>query len=129
MLCTSACNTENTPTADESAPTQAQPAQVKLSPEQTLARLIALAKEGDWDAYVDDFYGESHKFEGIAERRQTVIDRFRDKWAATVIEGFESLDPGNAVISEDGKKAVFMKDGEPSFNLFLNDDGKWTFHL
>lgn len=32
-----------------------------LSPEQTLARLIELARAGDWETYVDDFYGESHK--------------------------------------------------------------------
>lgn len=100
-----------------------------LSPEQTLARLLELARAGDWETYVDDFYGESHKFEGIPERRDAVIARFRDKWAETVIEGFEALGEGGAVLSEDGKRAVFMLDGEPNFNLFLSDEGHWTFHL
>lgn len=100
-----------------------------LSPEETVARLIELAKTGDWETYVDDYYGESHKFEGLAERREAVIARFRDKWATDVLEGLEALDEGKATISDDGKKAVFMKDGVPSFNLFLSDDGRWTFHL
>ena len=100
-----------------------------LSPEETLARLIELARAGDWETYVDDFYGESHKFEGMAERRDTVVARFRDEWADKVVAGFEPLEGKTAEIAEDGKKAVFSVDGEPSFMLYLSDDGRWTFHL
>jgi hypothetical protein len=100
-----------------------------LTPEETLSRLKELAAAGDWETYVDDFYGESHKFEGKQERRDAVVARFRDKWASEVVEGFDALDEGNATIIEDGKKAVFTLDGEPSFFLFLDDNNRWTFHL
>ena len=100
-----------------------------LSPEETLARLIELARAGDWETYVDDFYGESDKFEGIAERRDAVVARFRDEWADKVVAGFEPLEGKTAEIVEDGKKAVFSVNGEPAFMLYLSDDGRWTFHL
>ena len=99
------------------------------SPEETLARLIELARAGDWETYVDDFYGESEKFEGLAERRDAVVARFRDKWAEEVVAGFEPLEGSVAEIVEDGKKAVFSVDGKPMFFLYLSDDGRWTFHL
>ena len=100
-----------------------------LSAEETLARLIELARAGDWETYVDDFYGESYKFEGMTERRDAVVARFRDKWADKVVAGFVPLEGKVAEIVEDGKKAVFSIDGEPVFMLYLSDDGRWTFHL
>ncbi len=99
------------------------------SPEETLTRLIELARAGDWETYVDDFYGESHKFEGMAERRDAVVAKFRNQWADKVVAGFEPLEGKAAEIVEDGKKAVFSVDGKPSFMLYLSDDGRWTFHL
>ena len=88
-----------------------------------------MARAGDWETYVDEFYGESHPFEGLAERRNAVVARFRERWADEVLAGFEALDGGPPEITDDGKKAVFSLNGEPSFNLFLSDDGRWTFHL
>ncbi len=127
--------TDGDATVDDPASTAPDTATVEtaksgsLSPEETLARLIELARAGDWETYVDDFYGESHKFEGMAERRDAVVARFRDKWADKVVAGFEPLEGKTAEIVEDGKKAVFNVDGKPLFILHLSDDGRWTFHL
>ena len=129
LLVLVACGNDSPTATIEVLPEAAISENTPLSPEQTLAKLKELAEAGDWETYVDDFYGESHKFEGKAERRDAVVARFRDKWADQVLEGFEALDDADAVISEDGKKAVFTKDGEPSFNLFMSDEGHWTFHL
>ena len=129
LVTLSACSGDNSDQASEPSVVADSPEDVLLTPEQTLSRLKELAQAGDWETYVDDFYGESHKFEGLAERRDAVVSRFRDKWAAQVTEGFDALDDTEAEVSDDGKKAVFMKDGQPAFNLFLDEEGRWTFHL
>lgn len=83
-----------------------------------------LAKAGDWETYVDGFYCEAQNFEDLPERHDTVVSRFRDKWATQAVKGFDAFDNAETVISENGKKAVFMKDGQPVFNLYLNEEGR-----
>ena len=38
------------------------------TPEDTVARLLQLAEAGEWEAYVDDYYGETYKFNDDGDR-------------------------------------------------------------
>ncbi len=38
------------------------------TPEGTVARLLQLAEAGEWEVYVDDYYGETHKFNDDRDR-------------------------------------------------------------
>ena len=91
--------------------------------------MMELARAGDWETYVDDFYGEAHKFEGNSDRRDALVAKFRDQWGDKLLSGFEPLEGKTAEIVDNGKKALFNVDGDNLFTLYLSDDGKWTFHL
>jgi hypothetical protein len=97
-------------------------------PRTALLTMLELAETGDWESYVDQFYGEKHKFTDPSDQEK-VVQRFRDGWGATVVEQLNTLRDVNPEIIDDGKRASFaMPDGNV-FYLYKSDTGKWTFHL
>ncbi len=55
------------------------------TPEGTVARLLQLAEAGEWEAYVDDYYGETYKFNDDGDRT-SLVTRFREDWSEQVID-------------------------------------------
>ena len=97
------------------------------SPTATLSAMLESAEDGDWEKYVDEYYGEQHKFKSPSDRDK-LVSRFRDKWGSQVIAGLKEASQVEPELSEDGTKAVFqLSNGE--FILYKNEQGNWTFHL
>ena len=97
------------------------------SPTATLSAMLESAEDGDWEKYVDDYYGEQHKFKSPSDRDK-LVSRFRDKWGSQVIAGLKEASQVEPELSEDGTKAIFqLSNGE--FILYKNEQGNWTFHL
>ena len=93
----------------------------------TLSAMLKAAQAGNWEKYVDDYYGEQHKFRSSADR-DGLVSRFKNKWGSRVIPGLKEAAKVKPELSKDGKKAIFkLKNGD--FILYKNDQGKWTFHL
>lgn len=93
----------------------------------TLSAMLGAAETGNWEKYVDDFYGEQHKFRSSADRDKLIL-RFKEKWGSRVIPGLREASKVKPYLSEDGRKAIFqLKNGK--FILYKNEKGKWMFHL
>jgi hypothetical protein len=105
----------------------ATPAESVLDPAATIAKLLELAEAGDWETYVDDFYGEANKFE--EGDRDKLVARFRDQWGPKVIEGLKGVVDVEPRLSDEGSEAIFEIDGQIAFKLFRDAEGRWTFHL
>lgn len=76
---------EQTETGSSGAPipsTNTNP-EMPITPKDTVARLLELAEAGDWETYVNDYYGEAHKFRDEGDRT-VLVSRFRDDWALQV---------------------------------------------
>ncbi len=103
--------------------TQAQ----EILPTDTLSEMLKTAEEGNWEKYVDEYYGEQHKFESPSDR-EALISRFRERWSNQVIAGLKEASQVEPELSEDGKKAIFqLNNGK--FILYKNEQGDWMFHL
>ncbi len=99
----------------------------ELSPKKTLLAMLEAAENGDWETYVDEFYGEQHKFRS-SQDRDSLVARFEKKWGKKVLLGLREAAQADPVLSADGKKAFFqLKKGK--FVLYKDDSGKWMFHL
>ncbi len=97
------------------------------SPTATLSAMLEAAEDGDWEKYVDEYYGEQHKFKSPSDRDK-LVSRFRDKWGSQVIAGLKEASQVEPEFSEDGTQAIFqLSNGE--FILYKNEQGNWTFHL
>ena len=97
------------------------------SPEETLATMLRLAQAGDWESYVDKYYGEQHKFRSPSDRDK-LVSRYKKKWGSRVIAGLKEASGVKPKISRDGTRAVFqLKKG--AFILYKNKQGNWTYHL
>ena len=92
-----------------------------------LAAMLDLAEAGEWGAYVDDFYGETHKFGG-PEDRDALVERFEKRWGVKVVEALRQATGLTPTIDANGR-AVFATDDGPVYMLYRHDDGRWTFHL
>ncbi len=57
-------------------------------PTGTLSSMLEAAEDGDWEKYVDDYYGEQHKFKSSSDRDK-LVSRFREKWGIQVIAGLK----------------------------------------
>lgn len=111
------------PSADPDADAPAAP----VSPEETVQAMLEAAQAGDWESYVDDFYGEQDKFGSDADR-DALIARFRDRWGSDVLPALEAASQIEPTLSEDGERAVFtLESGD--FTLHRSADGSWGFHL
>ena len=97
------------------------------SPTGTLSSMLEAAEDGDWEKYVDDYYGEQHKFKSSSDRDK-LVSRFREKWGIQVIAGLKEASQVEPELSEDGTQAIFqLSNGE--FILYKSEEGNWTFHL
>jgi hypothetical protein len=127
LVVTSACERRAPSDGDNvparSADTMSDGAQASA----TVAAMLALAEEGRWAAYVDEYYGEAHKFDS-PDDRIALVERFEQQWGTRAIEGLQQAASVAPVIDEEGR-AVFTVDGRPVFVLYKSDDGRWTFHL
>lgn len=88
--------------------------------------MLEAAEAGDWETYVDGFYGEQHKF-AAPEERTMLVERFRDEWGEKVLPALAEASEVMPRIEDD--RALFERDGEVLFTLYKDDDGRWTFHL
>ena len=93
----------------------------------TVQAMLALATQGEWEAYVDLYYGESHKFTSPADRT-ALVERFEQQWSTRVIDGLRQAGSVTPTIDDEGR-AVFSVDGQPVFVLYKSDTGRWMFHL
>jgi len=98
------------------------------TPESTVERLLELAEAGDWGTYVDDFYGEQHKFRPGRDDRDLLVRRLseRGEQITGVLRRLTGMQPQ---LTEDGTRAVYDLGDERNFTLYRADDGRWTFHL
>ncbi len=97
-------------------------------PRQTAASMLALAEAGNWAAYVDDFYGETHKFRDEGDRRQ-LIERFKTRWGDQVVVLLRQVAKIEPQVSDDGSQVVFGFGDGRRFTLYLDADRHWKFHL
>lgn len=97
------------------------------TPKATVQQMLQLAEAGDWGTYVDDFYGETHKFRGPADRDK-LVDMLQ-KRGAGIIEALRKVSTIEPTISSDGTQAVFPLNETDRFTLYRNDSGQWTYHL
>jgi hypothetical protein len=98
-----------------------------LTPQETVARLLELAESSDWETYVDDYYGEVHKFKDQGDRT-ALVSRFREDWGGQVIETLRQVQEIEPRLSPNGAEAVFDL-GEGEFILYKDGAGRWKFHL
>jgi hypothetical protein len=93
----------------------------------TLAEMLKAAEAENWEKYVDDYYGEQHKFRSSKDR-DSLVSRFKNKWGNRVISGLREASQVKPKISDDGTRVIFqLENGK--FILYKNEQGKWTFHL
>ena len=97
------------------------------TPADTVARLLELAEAGEWETYVDDHYGEVHKFRD-EEDRAALVSRFREDWGVQVIEALRQVKSIEPRLTADGTEAVFEL-GDSRFTLYKDEEGHWKFHL
>lgn len=93
---------------------------------ETINRMLEVAKSGDWEAYVDDYYGEQRKFRSPADR-DALVKRFEEKWGEELVQGL-----GHAArlpVQIDGDKAIFLDGDDTMFILYRSQSGGWKFHL
>ena len=89
-------------------------------------KMLALAESGDWDTYVDRYYGETQKF-GSPDERRALILRFEQHWGSRVLAALRRASEIKPVIQ--GGKAVFKDGDKEVFALQKDKSGRWTFHL
>ena len=98
-----------------------------VSAQETVARLLELAEAGEWETYVDDYYGEIYKFKDEGDRT-ALVSRFREDWGVQVIKALRQVMEIDPRLSADGTEAVFEL-GEGAFTLYEDATGNWKFHL
>lgn len=94
---------------------------------ETVIAMLEVAEAGNWETYVDTYYGEQDKFRDASDREK-LVERFRTQWGPQTIEGLKKAKNVTPTLSEDGQRAIFTLD-EGQFILHLDSDGNWTFHL
>jgi len=98
-----------------------------VTAQETVGRLLELAEAGEWETYVDDYYGEIHKFKDQGDRT-ALVSRFREDWGGQVIEALRQVKEIDPQLSADGTEAVFEL-GDGGFTLYKDETGHWKFHL
>ncbi len=113
---------------------QSEPKAVTLEPHrsdeesavETLNRMLEVATQDDWEAYVDHHYGEQHKFRSPADR-DALVRRFEEKWGEKLVQGLSRA--AKLPVQIDGDKAVFSDGDDTVFILHRSESGDWKFHL
>ena len=104
---------------------EAQPTDEEVAAE-TLQRMLEAATSGDWETYVDQYYGERHKFRS-SDDRDALVKRFQEKWGEKLVPGLSRAT--QLPVQIDGDKAMFQDGDETVFVLYRGDAGSWKFHL
>jgi len=111
--------------SEEASPESAAPAETQAA-SATVKTMLELAESGDWNTYVDRYYGEAHKF-GSPDDRRALVTRFEQQWGSAVVDGLREASGITPVI--EGSRAVFRDGDRDVFVLYKDDKGEWTFHL
>ena len=131
ILFTTACGTNSDSTAMDisgnSGTTDVLIGDLPATPEGTVARLLQLAEAGEWEAYVDYYYGEAYKFNDDGDRI-SLVARFREDWSEQVIDALRKAKDVPPQLSSGGLEAVFEMEGG-TFTLYNDGNGGWKFHL
>ncbi len=98
-----------------------------LTPKATVRAMLEAAEAGDWGTYVDDFYGEAHKFRNESDRLKLI--EMLEKRGPGIVESLRRVSTIDPTITSDGSQAVFPLDGDQRFTLYRNEAGRWMFHL
>ena len=93
---------------------------------ETVNRMLKVARKGNWEAYVDDYYGEQRKFRSTADR-DALVQRFEQKWGEKFVQGLSRAAKLPAQI--EGDKAIFLDGDDTVFILHRSESGDWKFHL
>ncbi len=93
---------------------------------ETLNQMREVAARGDWEAYVDQHYGEQHKFRSPADR-DALVRRFEEKWGEKLVQ--ELSRAAELPVQIDGDRAVFLDSDDTVFILHRGEGGGWKFHL
>ncbi|MGB1123743.1 MAG: hypothetical protein ACPG4Q_00935 [Phycisphaeraceae bacterium] len=128
------CGSED---ASQDPPSGTQPAPERIAAENnpelaaqaaqgSVVQMLALAKDGAWEAYIQAYYGELNKIEND-DQLQQLQDRFAGGWGEKLIPVLEQASEITPVIEDN--KALFKAEGNTIFELHLGDDGRWKFHL
>ena len=91
-----------------------------------VGQMLTLAQAGEWEQFIDEYYGEAAKIPGDAQK-QSLIDRFANGWGEKLIPVLEQASEIMPDLEDD--KALFRVDGETIYTLHLDNEGKWGFHL
>ena len=112
--------------ADAGSAAESPRASAVESPSQVVASMLALAREGDWAAYIGRYYGEQHKFQS-PDDRDTLAEMLASR-ADQLIGGLKQVQHVTPEIAPDGTTATFALPGGGVFTLYRGSGG-WTFHL
>ena len=93
---------------------------------ETLNRMLKVARKGNWEAYVDDYYGEQRKFRSPADRN-ALVQRFEEKWGETIVQGLSRA--AELPVQIEADKAIFLDGEDTVFILHRSESGDWKFHL
>ena len=128
--CGSEENAADPPAADPPSPeriaAEANPDLAAQAAQESVKQMLALAKDGAWDAFIYGYYGEVEKIENDDQMEQ-LRQRFEKQWGAQLIPVLEKAAEITPVI--EAGKAKFQVEGETIYELHLGDEGRWGFHL
>lgn len=96
------------------------------SPAEAVESMLALAREGEWAAYIERYYGEQHKLRGPDDR--DALAAMLASRADQIISALEQVQDITPDIAPGGTTATFSLPRGGEFTLH-RDSGGWTFHL
>ena len=105
---------------------QDDPALAAQAAQEAVRQMLALARDGAWEAYITGYYGEIDKIENDGQMA-VLVSRFEQHFGPIVIPVLERAAEITPTIEDD--RALFQVDGETIYELHLGDDGRWGFHL
>lgn len=88
--------------------------------------MLEKAEAGDWHAYVDQFYGEKHKFKSPDDMNK-LVTRYKERWGTQIVEVLSQARFAEPQYSANGNTATFEIE-KGKFKLYKNEEGRWTYH-
>lgn len=120
------CGSPNVASRETAVATPAKSRSAEETASETLNRMLEVATQGDWGAYVDQHYGEQDKFRSAADR-DALVRRFEEKWGEKIVPGLQRA--AQLPVQLEGEKALFLDGDDPVFVLHRGEGGTWKFHL
>jgi len=97
-------------------------------PRVIVAKMLKLAETGNWEDYIDRYYGEAHKFRSKSDRAK-LVERYETEWDGRVIEMLREVTRIEPQIVDNGRRAVFSSGDGRQFSLYKDKNGAWKYHL